>query len=139
MFKASLIIPIFSYLAFMASAFAPNQSSITCFGTTNQLNVSTLQKKSLMVEKLPSAITNSRKSVANVQTMGLFGLGGPEIVIILIAAAFLLGPQKLAELGGEAGKMASDLKDVPKEFQKGMEEGEIEAKSRKAKQMEDIE
>ena len=45
-----------------------------------------------------------------------------------IAAAFLLGPQKLAELGTDAGKIGGELKEVPKEFQKGMEEGEAEAR-----------
>ena len=59
--------------------------------------------------------------------MSLFGLGAPELAIILIAAAFLLGPSKLAELGKDAGKIAGELKEVPKEFQKGMAEGEIEA------------
>ena len=65
--------------------------------------------------------------MAPVQTMSLFGLGAPELAIILIAAAFLLGPQKLAELGKDAGKIAGELKEVPKEFQKGMAEGEQEA------------
>lgn len=63
--------------------------------------------------------------------MGLFGLGGPEIAIILIAGAFLLGPQKLAELGKEAGKMAGELKEVPKEFQDGLAEGEMQAQKLK--------
>ena len=63
--------------------------------------------------------------------MGLFGLGAPEIAIILIAAAFLLGPEKLAELGKDAGKVAGELKEVPKEFQKGLEEGEAAAKAMK--------
>ena len=63
--------------------------------------------------------------------MGLFGLGGPEIAVILIAAAFLLGPQKLAELGKDAGKIAGELKEVPKEFQAGMAEGEASAKQMK--------
>jgi sec-independent protein translocase protein TatA len=85
----------------------------------------------------PPALVRQRKSMANVQTMGFFGLGAPEIIIILVAAAFLAGPQKLAELGKEAGKMSSDFKDVPAEFQKGFEEGEIEARSRVAKQMDD--
>lgn len=66
--------------------------------------------------------------MAPVQTMSLFGLGAPELAIILIAAAFLLGPQKLAELGKDAGKIAGELKEVPKEFQKGMAEGEAEAR-----------
>lgn len=83
--------------------------------------------------RLPPAVHRQRQSVAGVQTMGLFGLGAPEIVIILVAAAFLLGPEKLAELGKDAGKMATELKEVPKEFQKGLEEGEIEARSKKAK------
>ena len=77
--------------------------------------------------------------MANVQMMGFFGLGAPEIVLILVAGAFVLGPQKLAALGKEAGKMSSDFKDVPQEFQKGFEEGEIEAKSRVAKKMDSVE
>eukprot|EP00591_Stephanopyxis_turris_P004348 CAMPEP_0195519396 /NCGR_PEP_ID=MMETSP0794_2-20130614/14673_1 /TAXON_ID=515487 /ORGANISM="Stephanopyxis turris, Strain CCMP 815" /LENGTH=71 /DNA_ID=CAMNT_0040648535 /DNA_START=371 /DNA_END=586 /DNA_ORIENTATION=+ len=68
--------------------------------------------------------------------MGLFGLGGPEIAIILIVGAFVLGPEKLASLGRDAGKMAGELKEVPKEFQKGIEEGEAEARAIKAKSME---
>uniref|UniRef100_A0A7S2MUW1 Uncharacterized protein n=1 Tax=Helicotheca tamesis TaxID=374047 RepID=A0A7S2MUW1_9STRA len=79
-------------------------------------------------QQLPTTIQKQRRSVAPVQTMSLFGLGGPEIAIILIAAAFLLGPQKLAELGKDAGKIAGELKEVPKEFQKGMAEGEEQAK-----------
>ena len=75
-----------------------------------------------------------RKSVAQVQTMGLFGLGAPEIGIILVAAAFLLGPDKLASLGKDAGKIAGELKEVPKEFQAGMAEGEAAAKAMKEKQ-----
>lgn len=76
---------------------------------------------------MPAALQQQRKSVANVQTMGLFGLGAPEIAIILVAAAFVLGPQKLAELGKDAGKIAGELKEVPKEFQKGLQEGESNA------------
>ena len=73
------------------------------------------------------ALQRQRKSMAPVQTQSLFGLGAPELAIIAIAAAFLLGPQKLAEMGKDAGKIAGELKEVPKEFQKGMQEGEIEA------------
>ena len=63
--------------------------------------------------------------------MGLFGLGAPEIGIILVAAAFLLGPDKLASLGKDAGKIAGELKEVPKEFQAGLAEGEAQAKAMK--------
>ena len=67
----------------------------------------------------------------SVRLYGLFGLGAPEIAIILIAAAFLLGPQKLAELGKDAGKIAGELKEVPKEFQAGLAEGEKQARMMK--------
>merc|ERR1712071_278663 len=81
----------------------------------------------------PVTLQRQRKSMTSVATMSLFGLGAPELAIILIAGAFLLGPQKLAELGKDAGKIAGELKDVPKEFQKGFDEGQIDAKSRVAK------
>mmetsp|Transcript_11228 Transcript_11228/g.16385 ORF Transcript_11228/g.16385 Transcript_11228/m.16385 type:complete len:86 (+) Transcript_11228:1-258(+) len=72
--------------------------------------------------------------------MGLFGLGAPEIAVILILSVFLIGPQKLGELTRDAGKMSSGIKDewkdIPQEFKKGFEEGEIESRSRNAKPME---
>jgi len=71
-------------------------------------------------------------------SLHLFGLGAPEIIVILIAAAFILGPQKLSELSKDAGKIAGELKEVPKEFQKGMDEGEANFKASRAKQMEEV-
>lgn len=119
-----------------ACAFAPIRiPSGTVSSILNQRQQRTIddQKKSNIIH--PSVEANQRQSVGSVVTMGLFGLGGPEIVIILIAGAFLLGPQKLADLGKQAGSMTRDLKDIPAEFQKGMEEGEAKAtmKSRKKK------
>ena len=75
----------------------------------------------------PASLQRQRRSVAQVQTMGLFELGAPEIAIILVAAAFLIGPQKLAEMGKDAGRIAGELKEVPKEFQEGLKEGEASA------------
>jgi sec-independent protein translocase protein TatA len=83
-------------------------------------------------------LQKQRRSAGTVQLMSFFGLGLPEIAIILVAAAFLLGPRKIAELGRDAGKMTKELKKVPEEFQKGLEEGEIEARSKRAKLMENI-
>jgi sec-independent protein translocase protein TatA len=119
------LVTLFALFAAVASAFAPPSafvgtsgrpiiiSSSTTFGDVHQ----------------PPALQRQRKSMASVQTMGLFGLGAPELVVIAIAAAFLLGPQKLAELGKDAGKIAGELKEVPREFQAGMAEGEKQAKA----------
>ena len=76
------------------------------------------------------------------QTAGLFGLGLPEIAIILVAGLFVLGPEKISELVRASGQMAGELKDelrdVPVEFKKGLEEGETNARSSKAKVMEPV-
>jgi sec-independent protein translocase protein TatA len=89
--------------------------------------------------ELPPALQRQRQSMAPVQTMGLFGLGPAEVAIILVAAAFVLGPEKLASLGKDAGKIAGELKEVPKEFQKGLSEGETAAKQMTTKNIEEVE
>ncbi|CAN0412314.1 unnamed protein product [Pylaiella littoralis] len=69
---------------------------------------------------------NGRPSSATT-TMGLFGLGAPEIAVCIAVAALILGPDKMAGewwFAKDMGKMAGELKDVPKEFQAGIEEGE---------------
>ena len=88
----------------------------------------------------PASVSRSSRfgSASATRLRGLFGLGGPEIAVIGVAAAFLLGPQKLAEFSKDLGKVAGELKDVPKEFQKGIKEGEEESKAMKAKQIEEV-
>lgn len=128
-------------LADKASAFAPPLNSVAArpfitsvtrdrFEATKSFGRHQIQHNE---QYQPPALRRQRKSMAQVSTMSLFGLGAPEIAIILVAAAFLLGPQKLSELGKDAGKIAGELKDVPKEFQKGIAEGEAEAKKLKIK------
>ena len=119
-----LLLSLIALFAASSHAFVPPSRSLVSPG------VVTSTPPALM-EYAPAALVRQRKSVAPVQTMGLFGLGVPEIGVILVAAAFLLGPQKLAELGKDAGKIAGELKEVPKEFQKGLEEGEAQARALK--------
>mmetsp|Transcript_4382 Transcript_4382/g.7858 ORF Transcript_4382/g.7858 Transcript_4382/m.7858 type:complete len:157 (-) Transcript_4382:373-843(-) len=115
-------------MAFTASAFAPPSAFVGQSSRVSAVNVGTAQHQQGQQLQQVASLRRQRSSVASVQTMSLFGLGGPELAIILIAAAFVLGPQKLAELGKDAGKIAGELKEVPKEFQKGLAEGETEAK-----------
>jgi TatA/E family protein of Tat protein translocase len=42
-------------------------------------------------------------------TMGLFGLGGPELLVIGVVAAVVFGPSKLPELGKTLGKTAKSF------------------------------
>lgn len=41
----------------------------------------------------------------------MFGLGWPEIVIILIVAVLIFGPKKIPELGGTFGKTLRNFKE----------------------------
>ena len=63
----------------------------------------------------------------------------------------VIGPTKLAEMSRQAGQVAGksveEVKDakvpeewkaIPQEFKKGVEEGEIEARGRKAKLMDGV-
>jgi len=128
----AIMVAIATLLNNSALAFAPVGN--TCYKTSSivpSTTFSNTQGSTYISNNQPIAIQKQRSSMASVQTMGLFGLGGPEIAVILIAGAFLLGPSKLAELGKEAGKMAGELKEVPKEFQEGLAEGEAEAQKMK--------
>lgn len=41
----------------------------------------------------------------------MFGLGWPEVIIILIAALIIFGPKKIPELGSSLGKTLRGFKD----------------------------
>lgn len=118
-----------------SSAFLVSKSPIQ----TKLINGNSLVQVKPIHQNAPVSLQKERKSVAHIQTMGLFGLGLPEVGIIVFAAILVLGPQKLAEMTRDAGKMTAglsdELKEIPKEFKKGIEEGEIEARSRNAKPM----
>eukprot|EP00526_Cylindrotheca_closterium_P029716 CAMPEP_0113614970 /NCGR_PEP_ID=MMETSP0017_2-20120614/7449_1 /TAXON_ID=2856 /ORGANISM="Cylindrotheca closterium" /LENGTH=139 /DNA_ID=CAMNT_0000524171 /DNA_START=47 /DNA_END=466 /DNA_ORIENTATION=- /assembly_acc=CAM_ASM_000147 len=125
MARITNVLALFLSFVGIAAAFAPVNSN---FGVTRMTPASPVA-----ADYQPASLQRQRNSVAQVQTMGLFGLGAPEIGVILVAAAFLLGPEKLAEFGKDAGKIAGELKEVPVEFQKGLEEGEAQAKMAKKK------
>lgn len=112
-------------------------------GVPAPAGVSPFQNKDYQGRQL--SLKRQRRSVANVQTMGLFGLGAPEIAIILLVGVVLVGPQQLGKSAGKmAGNLSSqlgdieELKKIPEEFQKGVEEGESNSRARNAKQMESI-
>ena len=77
-------------------------------------------------------LTSQRRKPAALSTvsMGLFGLGAPEIAVIVAVAAFVLGPQKLADLARDAGKGVGELKDVPAEFNEGFQEASTSSETK---------
>ena len=49
--------------------------------------------------------------------MNIFGVGLPEVTVILILALLIFGPKKLPELGKQIGKTLKSLKKASNEFQ----------------------
>ena len=55
-------------------------------------------------------------------------LKGPaEIAITLIVGLVLFGPETLKSLSKDVGRAAAELKELPKTFKEGMEEGQESA------------
>jgi len=42
---------------------------------------------------------------------GIFGIGGSELVVILLLAGIILGPERLARSAREIGKFVKNVKD----------------------------
>jgi sec-independent protein translocase protein TatA len=118
-------------MPYMILSFVPPQSPYS-------LDSWKVCKPGKLIPKAP--YRKERKSIAHIQTSSLFGLGPGEIAIIMAASLLVLGPDKISEIVRSSGKIAGELKDelrdIPVEFQKGLEEGEINARASKAKKIE---
>lgn len=49
--------------------------------------------------------------------MNVFGIGLPEMVLIMVVALLVFGPKKLPEIGRSMGKAIRSFQDASKEFE----------------------
>mmetsp|Transcript_35750 Transcript_35750/g.47175 ORF Transcript_35750/g.47175 Transcript_35750/m.47175 type:complete len:154 (-) Transcript_35750:274-735(-) len=136
-------------LLLIIAAIAAFFSASEAFMHGSNLNKVTLPQSQVQIRSQVVASTSSRfapalayrgqqirkrRGAASLQ-MQLFGLSAPEIAVCIAVAALILGPDKLMNSARDLGKIAGELKEVPKEFQSGMEEGKAQAIEQSKKKM----
>ncbi len=67
--------------------------------------------------------------------MELFGIGLPELIVIMALALVLIGPERLPEVAGQVGRAVADLRrqanQLSTEFQQSLEVAATERKQQR--------
>lgn len=67
---------------------------------------------------------------------GFFGINGGEMIMLLVIALIVLGPQRLPKIARRAGEISREIRAVALDFRQGIER-EVEALEEPLKQMRD--
>jgi len=96
------------------------QNSLTAFSPSKPLHTRSLQLP-------PNSSLISRGSSTQLSVLGtdggLFGIGAPEIVVVVLIGYFVLGPSELYKLTKEIGRFVNNFRSVGQQTIANLEEG----------------
>jgi Sec-independent protein translocase protein TatA len=115
--KAALIAIFVVALTSTCSAFLSRFQKPSSFKVVSSKSTSSLFKPS------PEPFGKSLVAQRSKPLRDLLGLGPAEIAVAAVVALVLFGPETLKSLSKDMGRAAAELKEIPKTFKEGMDEG----------------